>query len=141
MSSIEYQHTDGDDYVTELDHRVSSADPAEIYGHLPYRHGRLSVSVTSDASSLDITVEVMNGLSVLRDDPEPSQLGYDGTATVRLVGHTAVDVPITDGSGQSQVDISSITSDDLQVKVESLSDSPVEQDSTIVDLTSGGTTA
>lgn len=141
MSSIEYQHTDGDDYITELDYRVSTDEPGKIEGHIAYRHARLSVSLSSDASTLTVTVEILNGLSVLRDDLTQNKLAYDGTATVQLIGHTSVDISITDGSGQSQVDVSSITSDKLRVTMTALSDSPVESDTTTVDLTSGGTTA
>jgi len=141
MSSIEYQHTDGDDYITELDYRVSKDDPAKIQGHIHYRHSRLSVSLSSDASTLTVTVEILNGLSVLRDDLTQNKLPYDGTATVQLVGHSAVDVTITDGSGQSQVDVSSITSGNLRVTMTALSDSPVESDTTTVDLSGRGTTA
>jgi hypothetical protein len=141
MSSIEYQHTDGDDYITELDYRVSQDEPAKIEGHIPYRHARLSVSLSSDASTLTVTVEILNGLSVLRDDLTQNKLAYDGTATVQLVGHSTVDISITDGSGQSQVDVSSITSDNLRVTMTALRDSPVESDTTTVDLSGGGTTA
>lgn len=140
MSSTEYKHTDGDDYVTELVHTNSSDDPTEVYGHIPYRQSVVSVSLSSDTSTLTVTVEILNGLSVLRDDLTKNKLAYDGTATVQLVGHSAVDISITDGSGQSQVDVSSIPSDTLVVGVSSLSDSPVESDTTTVDLTSGGAT-
>lgn len=141
MSSTEYQHTDGDEYVTELVHTNSSDDPTEVYGHIPYRQSVVSVSLSSDSSTLTVTVEILNGLSVLRDDLTQNKLAYDGTATVQLIGHTSVDISITDGSGQSQVDVSSITSDNLVVGVSSLSDSPVEPDTTTVDLTSAGATA
>lgn len=141
MSSTEYKHTDGDEYVTELVHTNSSGGPSEVYGHIPYRHSRLSVSLSSDTSTLTVTVEILNGLSVIRDDLTQNKLAYDGTATVQLVGHSTVDISITDGSGQSQVDVSSIPTDSLVVGVSSLSDSPVESDTTTVDLTRGGATA
>jgi len=141
MSSIEYRHQDGDDYITEVDYRYSADNPAEIYGHLPYRHARLSVSLSSDASTLTVTVEILNGLSVLRDDLTPNQLAVDGIASVDLVGHTTIEIQIADGSGQSQTDISSISRSSLSVVVSGLTDGPIETDTTTVDIPGGGTEA
>lgn len=138
MSSTEYVHNDGDDYVTE---QVDTGNQvAEVYGHIPYRHLLVTVSdgqIANDGEDTEtVTVEAVDGLEVARgtDPTEASVLDYDGDMTVTVDGQE-VTKTLTNGSVEFDITTEKSAGSTIEIVAESLVDHPAKSDSVTIEVT------
>jgi hypothetical protein len=127
MSSINYQHDAGDEFVTE--EVETGAQTAEVYGHLPYRVAHLSSEdgqlVNDGTDTETVTVELRDGLEIARGtDPANAALVAESRTVVVEIDGAEQSVDVTDGSGT--VDLSTQKSAGSTITVEAvwLSDGP-----------------
>lgn len=138
MSSISYEHADGDDHVTKL--VVTDAQTAESYGSIPYRHAVLSledaVLLNDGVDTETIGVEIVDGLEVARGTaPEDAAvLSEDATATLSIDGAT-VDVSLTGGSGTKTLTTTKSDGATIEVELVALSTGPVDGDRATIEVT------
>lgn len=136
MSSTEYQHNDGDDYVTELTH--TSTQTAETHGHIPYRQLRVSLSdcslVNDGTDTETVTIKVVSGLDVARGD-SPTVLDYDGDVTIS-VGGVETTKTITGGSVEFDLSTDKPAGSEIEIVAESLVNHPSESDSATIKVVS-----
>jgi len=136
MSSIEYQHDDGDDYVTELTHTDNQT--AEVYGHIPYRHLRVSLADTQllndGTDSETVTIEVMSGLDVSRGD-SPTVLDYNGDVIITVDGQQTTKT-LTNGSVEFDLTTDKSAGTEIEIIAESLADHPAESDRATIEVVS-----
>jgi hypothetical protein len=135
MSSIEYQYSSGDKYVTEL--VDTGTQVAEITGHLPYHRLRISHDdgqLTNDGSETEtVTVEVVNGLQVARGETPADVLAYDGDVTVAINGAETTK-SVTDGSVSFDLTTSKPAGVEITVEVVGLNDHPTDTDSVSIEV-------
>lgn len=136
MSSTEYTHNDGDDYVTEL--VTTDAQTAEVYGHLPYRVLQVGVSdsqLTNDGTDTEtVTVEVVSGLDVARGD-DPTVLDYDGDVTISIDGNETTKA-LTNGTVAFDLTTDKPAGSEIEIVAKSLADHPAESDSATIEVVS-----
>jgi len=138
MFSIEYQHTDGDGYVTKLIH--TEVQTAEVYGHIPYRRLRVTAadgSLINDGSATEtITVAVVDGLEIARGT-KPSNataLGYDGDVTLSVDGSQTVKT-LSNGSVSFDLTTTRSAGSEIKIIAESINNHPTDRDSAVVEVT------
>jgi len=131
MSSIEYSRDPGDDYITERDHRWTGGDAAETRGHIPARHLRLTSpsGTTTDA----VTVEVVSGLQVCRDNTPADVLTYDGNCVVSVDGQERT-ISLVDGTGKLEISTDKPAGETVLVAARALADHPAESDAVEVEV-------
>jgi len=136
MFSIEYQHTDGDDYVTKLIH--TEVQTAEVYGHIAYRRLRVSTAdgqlINDGTDTETVTINVMNGLDASRGDT-PTVLSHDGELTVTVDGQQTTK-PLTNGSVAFDLTTDKPAGSEIEVTAESLSTHPAKSDSASIEVIS-----
>jgi hypothetical protein len=134
MPSTDYQHTDGDGYVTELVDTRNQV--AKKYGHLPYRKLAVTTSdgsvATGGSDSETVTVEVISQLDYLNNDRETT-LAYGGDMTVRIDGE-AVTKTLSGGSVEFTITTEKAAGETIEIVAESLAEHPAESDSTTVEV-------
>lgn len=133
MSSTEYQHADGGDYLTEL---VDTGNQvAEVYG-LPYRKLTVTTSdgsvTTGGTDNETVTVEVISQLDYLNNDRETT-LAYDGDATLRIDG-AEVNKTLTSGTVEFTITTEKPAGSTIEIVAESLADVPAESDSAEIEV-------
>lgn len=139
MSSIEFIHKDGDDYVTEQ--VTTDAQTAEIYGSLPYRVLRITLGdgqVLNDGSDTEtITVSVVDGLEVVRrtDSANATVLDYDGDVSLSVDGEK-VSKTLTNGSVEFDITTDKPAGSEIEIVAESLADHVAESDSATIEVVS-----
>lgn len=127
------------DYVAET--VTTDAQTAEIIGHIPARHLRLTVDdgrVLSDGSDTEtLTVEVVSGLAVARgtSPSDADVLSVDDTAVVEVDGNP-VSVDISDGSGSTTITTTKSAGSTISVVAGELSSYPAETDSAEIEVVS-----
>jgi hypothetical protein len=130
LIEIEYEHTTGDEYVTELTH--TETQTAETYGHLPYRQLRVSAEdgqlKNSGSDTETIIIEVINGLQLARGETPADVLAYDGDVTVEIDGAETTK-SMTGGSVSFDVTTSKPAGASISVRAVGLNNHPVESDS------------
>jgi hypothetical protein len=129
MSSTDYTHNDGDDYMTE---KVDTGNQiAEVYGYLPYRKLNVTTSdgsvSTGGSDSVTVTVEVISQLDYLNNDRE-TMLAHDGDVTVRIDG-AAVTKTVSGGTVEFDVTTEKPAGETIEIVAKSLADHPAESDS------------
>lgn len=136
MSSIEYKHKHGDDYVTET--ITTSTQTAEVYGHIKYRQLRISLSeseLINDGSDTEtVTIEVVSGLDVSRGDP-PTMLDYNGDVTITVDGKQTTKT-LTNGSLSFDLTTDKPAGSEIEIVAESLANHPAESDSATIEVVS-----
>jgi len=134
MSSIEYKHNNGDGYVTELTHTDNQT--VEAYGHIPYRHLRLSLSdgqlKNDDTDSETVTIEVVSGLDIARDD-SPTVLDYDGDVILSVNGQKTTK-SLNNGSLEFDIRTDKPAGSGIVAVAESLANHPAERDSATIEV-------
>jgi len=139
MHSIEYTHSDGDNYVTEQ--VTTDRQTSEIYGHLPYRVLVVTfadVQGSNDGTDSEtVTVEVVNGLEVARgtDADDATVLDYDGDVTISVDGATTTKTS-TNGSISFDLTTDKPAGSEIEIVAESLADHPAERDSATIEVMS-----
>lgn len=142
MSSTEYVHTDGDDYLTEKVH--TETQTATVETSIPYRFIRLSVEdgrVTANGVDTEmITTEVVDNQQRRANPQTPANrlTAYDGTAIITIDG-TVVEVTVQSGVGRTPITVPSGRKYDVNVQPTRLIDQPAEVGSphTITVVTDG----
>lgn len=136
MSSTEFKHSDGDDYVTELTHTENQT--AEAYGHIPYRHLRVSLSdgqlLNDGTDSETVTIEVVSGLNVVRVE-SPTVLDYDGNLNLSLDG-SKMTKTLTNGSVEFDITTDKQAGSEIEIVAESLADYPADPASATIEVVS-----
>jgi len=141
MSSIEYIHQDGDDFITERDHRWSNGEFATEYGTIPYRHLHLSLAdaqVTNDGTDTEtVTISVVDGLDVARGDvPENATvLDHSGDVILFVDGQQTTKT-LTNGKVEFDLTTDKPAGSEIEIVAESLADHPAESDSAIIKVVS-----
>jgi len=139
MSSTEYQHNDGDDYVTELVN--TDTQTAEITGHIPHRHLHVSLAdgqVANDGTNTEtVTVAVVDGLEIARGTvpSEATVLDYDGDVTLS-VDSAEMTKTLTGGSVSFDVTTEKPAGSTIEIVAETLADHPAESDSATIEVVS-----
>lgn len=135
MSSTEFARDTGDEYVTEKVH--TDTQTAEIRGHIPARHLRLSLAdgqVVNDGQDTEtVAVSVVSGLQVARGNTPADVLDEDGTATVDIDGQP-VEVDLTGGTGQREVTTTAAAGTTISVEAVGLADHPAESDTAEIEV-------
>jgi hypothetical protein len=125
MSSIEYVRESGDDFITELDHRWAGGETAEVVGHIPARHLRLT---TPNGTTDDpVEVAVVSGIQVARDNTPADVLAYDGDCVVAVAGQERT-VTLTDGTATVDVQTDQPVGETVLVEALDLVDHPARAD-------------
>lgn len=136
MSSTEYTHGAGDEYVTE--EVTTETQTAEVYGHLPYHVFRVSLvdgSLVNDGTDTEtVTVKVVNGLDVARGD-DPTVLDYDDDVTLSVDGQQTTKI-LTSGSVEFDLTTDKSAGSEIEIVAESLADHPAESDSATIEVVS-----
>jgi len=138
MPSTDYTRDAGDDYVTEQTDTGSQV--AQTYGHVPYRHFRVSTDdreVVNDGTDTEVvTVEVVNGLEVARGTApvDATVLDYDGDVTVRVDG-IELTKTLTDGGVSFDVTTEKSAGSVIEVEAADLADHPAESDTAEIEVT------
>jgi hypothetical protein len=135
MNSIKYQHTSGDEYVTEsID---TGTQVAQITGHLPYHRLRIShddgVITNNGTDTETITVEVVDGVQVARENTPADVLGYDGDVTVEIDGAETTK-SVTDGSVSFDLTTSKPAGAKIAVQAVELNATPSDSDSVSIEV-------
>lgn len=136
MSSTEYTHNDGDEYVTELIH--TDTQTAEVYNHIPYRQIRVSLSdrqlLNDNSATATVTIDVVSGLDVARGD-DPTLLDYSGDVTLSVDGNETTKA-LTNGSVEFDLSTDKPVGSEVEIVAESLADHPTESDSATIEVIS-----
>jgi len=137
MSSTEFTHNEGDDYITELTH--TETQTAETCGHLPYRHILLTISddtiVNDGTDTIAISLSVVDGLEIARgtEPTDATVLDYDGDVTVTVDGIKTTKT-LTNGSVEFDLTTDKQAGSEIEIVAESLADHPAESDSATVEV-------
>lgn len=139
MSSTEYAHNDGDNFVTE---QVDTGNQvAEVYGHLPFRVFRVTLEdgqvANDDGDTETVSVKVVDGLEVARGaaHTDATVLDYDGDVTISVDGQQTTKT-LTNGSVSFDITTDKAAGSEIEVSAESLADHPAESDSTTIEVVS-----
>ncbi len=136
MSSIDYKHNDGDDYVTEL--IDTGTQVAEVTGHIPYYKLRVETNdgeITGDGQDTEtVTISVMSGLDYVSNDRE-TVIGYSGevAGTVDGIERTT---QIRDGTVSFDVTTDKAAGSEIEIVAKSLADHPAQTDSATIEVVS-----
>ncbi len=137
MSSTEYQHSDGDDYVTE--NVTTDVQTAEMYGHLPYRVLKLGTfdgQLTNDGTDTEmLTVEVVDGLEVAKgtDPGNATVLDYDGDVALSIDGAETTKT-LSNGTVSFELTTEKSAGSTIEIVAETLADHPAESDSATIEV-------
>jgi len=136
-ADLTYVRKPGDDWITERDYRWSGGDYAESHRYSPARHLRLSTAdgqVTGDGSDIEVvTVEVVSGLQVCRDNTPADVLAYDGDCTVVVAGQERT-VTLVDGTGRLEISTDQPTGETVTVEARDLADHPAKPDAVSIEV-------
>jgi len=136
MSSTEYRHEAGDDYVTEITH--TDTQTAEAYGHIPYRQFSVSMSdgqILNDATATEtVTIKVVSGLNIASGD-EPSVLDYSGEVSVSVDDQQTTKT-FTNGTVSFDLKTDKPAGSEIEIVAESLTNHPAESDSATIEVVS-----
>jgi hypothetical protein len=135
MFSIEYNHKDNDDYVTEITH--TETQTAETYGHIPYHQLRVSADdgqlINNGSDTELVTVEVVNGLQVVQNETPADAVDYNGDVTVSVEGIETTK-SVTNGTTSFDITTQKSASSSIEVTAESLSEKPAESDDVEIEV-------
>lgn len=139
MSSTEYKHSNGDEYITELTH--TDTQTAKTVGHIPCRHINVSISdgqlFNNNTDIETVSIRVMDGLEVARgaDLENATVLDYGGDVTLSIDGVETTKT-LTDGSVSFDLTTDKPAGSTIKIVAESLADHPAETDSATIEVVS-----
>lgn len=137
MSSTKFER-DGAWIVERVD---TGTQVAEINGHIPARHLRLSVNdyqVSNDGTDTEaVTVEVVDGLEVARgaDPSDATVLDYNGDVTMSIDG-VEVMKTLTNGSVSFGLTAEKSAGETIDIVAKSLADHPAKSARVFIEVVS-----
>jgi hypothetical protein len=135
--STEYHHSADEGYVREV--VDTGSQTAEITGHIPYHQFRVSNDdgeLINDGSDTEvITIKLVNGLQVARENRPADVLAFDGDVSVAVNGAETTKA-MTDGSVSFNITTSKPAGASITVRAVGLNNHPAESDSAAIEVIS-----
>jgi hypothetical protein len=116
---------------------TSANSPAMLPKDSAYRHLQVSAednTIINDGTDTEaITIEVLNGLDIMRSDLPANTLNYDGDVALEIDGAKATKT-VTDGSVSFDISTSKPAGAEIVVRAVGLNDHPADADSVSVEV-------